>query len=133
MVSGRAPLLAAYARNVGIEVERFIDSLEEGWQREACTNPLDDIRTSALLSEHIKWGHPYFDFKGSAVLKWFCAKKWVNVYFFRGRELSDPCELFDPSDNHRMLTVKVRDDQSLDHTAFRDLVRAAALLASDAS
>ena len=122
---------SVYAHGVEIEVDRFVESLGESWQREACANLLGDIRTSARLSEHIKWGHPYFDYEGSAVLKWFCAKNWINVYFFRGRELSDPRELFEASDNHRMLTVKIHDANGLDRGAFRDLVRAAAVLAGD--
>ena len=116
---------------MNVEVDHFVDSLGEGWQREVCANLLEDIRMSAHLGEHIKWGHPYFDYEGSAVLKWFCAKKWINVSFFRGRELSDRCNLFEASDNRRMLTVKVHDANGLDRDAFRDLVRAAALLAGD--
>lgn len=115
---------------VRTEVDRFVDSLGDDWRRQACAQLLEDVRASARLGEHIKWGHPYFDYAGAAVTKWFCARDWINVYFFRGRELLDPHGLFEPSANSRMLTVKVTDALDLDRNAFRDLVRAAATLAA---
>ena len=81
------------------------------------------------LANTSKWGNPYFDLDGAAVTKWFCAKNWINVYFFRGRELPDPHSLFQESTNSRMLTVKVNPEDTLDRSAFRDLVRSAAALA----
>ncbi len=74
-------------------------------------------------------GHPYFELHGNAVLKWYCAKAWINVYFFRGRELDDPDGLFEQSDNVKMLPIKITEGSSLEHDAFRQLVRAAAELA----
>lgn len=112
------------------DVDRFVDSLGEDWQRQACAQLLEDVRASARLGEHIKWGNPYFDHSGAAVTKWFCAKGWINVYFFRGREIPDPHGLFEPSANSRMLTVKVTEALEVDRSAFRDLVRAAAALAA---
>ncbi len=111
------------------DADRFVASLEPTWQREACARLLDDVRATAGLSEHLRWGQPYFDHAGAAVTKWFCANDWINVYFFRGRELSDPALLFAPSSNKRMLTVKVTAAHDLDRRAFRDLVRAAVALA----
>lgn len=114
-------------------MDRFVASLEQRWQREACARLLDDIRCTPGLDEHLRWGQPYFDHAGTAVTKWFCANDWVNVYFFRGRELPDPARLFAPSNNKRMLTVKVTADLDLDRRAFRELVRAAAALAGRTS
>ena len=111
------------------EVDRFVAALGEGWHRQTCTQLLEDIRGVACLGEHIKWGHPYFDRDGAAVTKWFCAKDWINVYFFRGRELADPQGLFEQSGNSRMLTVKVTPGSVLDRKAFRSLVRDAVALA----
>lgn len=110
------------------EVDSFVEALE-GWQRQACRQLLDDVREADCFGEHIKWGHPYFDYDGTAVTKWFCAKAWINVYFFRGRELADPRGLFEQSTNRQMLTVKVTPDRVLDRNAFRDLVREAVVLA----
>ena len=121
----------AYPREVQNEVDRYVDAVEPAWQREVCVQLLEDIRASAHLGEHIKWSHPYFEYEGDAVLKWFCARNWINVYFFRGRELPDPNGLFEQSDNQRMLTIKVRDIDDLDRSAFRDLVHAAVLLAGN--
>lgn len=103
--------------------------LSEGWQRAACVHLLEDIRVAAPFAEHLKWRHPYFELDSAAVLKWFCAREWINVYFFRGRELHDPRWLFQPSGNSRMLTVKVTETTDTDRDAFRDLVREAAALA----
>ncbi len=113
------------------DVDRFVEALGEGWQRQACLELLEDVRDAACLGEHIKWGHPYFDHDGAAVTKWFCAKGWINVYFFRGRELADPQGLFERSTNSRMLTVKVTPNRLLDRNAFRDLVRRAVALAKE--
>lgn len=111
------------------DIDLFVKALGQDWQRRACEQLLDDIRTAASLTEHIKWNHPYFDRDGAAVTKWFCAKDWINVYFFRGREVAGPQGLFEPSTNLRLLTVKVTPDRMLDRKAFRDLVRDAAALA----
>lgn len=110
-------------------VDQFVDALPSDWQRPVCVRMLEDIRASAQPAEYIKWGQPYFEADGSAVLKWFCAKRWINIYFFRGRELPDPMRLFEPSGNVKMLTVKVTPSGELNREAFRDLVRAAATLA----
>lgn len=111
------------------DVDRFVASLEPPWQREACVRLLEDVRATPGLGEHLKWGHPYFEYEGAAVTKWFCARDWVNVYFFRGRELPDPHGLFERSDNQRMLTIKVTVTRSLDRGAFRALVHSAVDLA----
>ncbi|OFE18873.1 hypothetical protein BA895_01505 [Humibacillus sp. DSM 29435] len=115
------------------DVDHFVAALAQGWQREACARLLTDTRATPGLAEHLKWGQPYFSHAGAAVTKWFCANDWVNVYFFRGRELPDPALLFASSNNERMLTVKVTADLDLDRRAFRELVRAAAALAGRTS
>jgi len=112
------------------DVDSFVAGLGEGWQRAACGQLLEDIRAAAPFGEHMKWRHPYFELDGAAVLKWFCAKEWINVYFFRGRDLPDPCRMFQPSENSKMLTVKVTQTTDFDRTAFRDLLREAAALVS---
>ncbi len=111
------------------DIDLFVEALDEDWQRLACAQLLDDMRATASLSEHMKWGHPYFDHNGAAVTKWFCAKGWINVYFFRGRELADPHGLFEDSTNSRMLTVRITRARGLDRDAFRNLVRDAVALA----
>lgn len=114
---------------MGNDIDRYVETLDAEWKRSACAQLLADIRGSGRLGEHIKWGHPYFELDGAAVLKWFCAKDWINVYFFRGRELPDPHGLFAPSSNARMLTVKVTPEKLPDRTAFTALVRDAVTLA----
>ncbi|MDJ0356664.1 DUF1801 domain-containing protein [Paenarthrobacter sp. PH39-S1] len=109
-------------------VDVFVEDLE-GWQRLAYPRLLSDIRSAAPFVEHIKWGNPYFEIDGSAVLKTFSAKEWINIYFFRGCELTDRAGLFEPTTNARMRTIRITPLTTLGHTAFRDLVERAALLA----
>jgi len=115
---------------VSDEVDRFVKGLELGWQRYACAEVLEDIRSSATFVEHLKWRHPYFELNGSAVLKWFCAKGWINVYFFRGCELTDTAGLFELTNNTKMRTVRIYADTNLYRQGFRDLITEAADLAA---
>lgn len=105
-------------------VDSFVDELE-GWQRLSYARLLSDIRAAAPFGEHIKWGNPYFEIDGSAVVKTFCAKDWINVYFFRGRELADPAGLFETTTNARMRTIRITSRTILDQAAFRDLLAGA--------
>lgn len=109
-------------------VDRFVDDLV-GWQRVAYTQLLGGIRAAAPFGEHIKWGNPYFEIDGSAVLKTFCAKEWINVYFFRGRELDDPAGLFESTTNARMRTIRITSGTIIAQSAVRELVARAAQLA----
>jgi len=111
------------------EVDSFVAELREDWQRVACARLLKDIGAAGPFGEHISWRHPYSELDGAAVLKWFCAKEWINVYFFRGRELSDQHRLFESSDNARMRTVRLAAATDLNRSEFQDLVQAAAALA----
>lgn len=109
-------------------VDAFVDNLD-GWKRVAYTQILGDIRAAAPFGEHIKWANPYFEIDGSAILKTFCAIEWINVYFFRGRELADPAGLFETTTNARMRTIRITSHTVLEQTAVRDLVARAAQLA----
>jgi len=101
------PRPAVHTAAVTCDVDSFIAGLGEGWQRAACGQLLGDIRAAAPFGEHLKWRHPYFELDNAAVLKWYCAKEWINVYFFRGRELPDPHRLFQPSENRSRSVVWV--------------------------
>lgn len=109
-------------------IDEYVAALDETWQRVTCQRLLLEIRDCAPFDERLKWGNPYFELHGRAVLKWYCAKAWVNVYFFRGRELADPRGHFEPSENVKMLPIKLSDGSSLDYDAFHQLVKAAAEL-----
>lgn len=68
---------------------------------------LVDIRALPVaLAESIKWGNPYFEQRG-AVVKWYVAKEWINVYFYKGHLLDDPQGVFELTDNCRMRTIKI--------------------------
>ena len=69
--------------------------------------------SSAPFVEHLKRQHPYFELNGSAVLKWFCAKGWVNIFFFRGCELRDSSDLFELTNNTKMRTVRIYAETNL--------------------
>ncbi len=83
---------------------------------------------SAGIDEALKWGNPYFSHNDRALLKWYCAKGWINIYFFRGTELADNAGLFIATDNKSMQTIRLFADSTLDEEEYRDLVgRAVAL------
>ena len=111
------------------DVEGFIHNLEPDWQQEVCRRLLASQRqVSDEIDEAIKWGNPYFSANGRALLKWYCAKGWINVYFFKGRELADPDGLFIETDNRSMRTIRLFGDPTLDEEGYRDLVRRALIL-----
>lgn len=109
-------------------VDAFVCALD-GWKRVALEQLVSDIRAIAPFGEHIKWGNPYFEIDGSAVLKSYCATTWINVYLFRGSELADPTGLFEPTNNARMRTIRITAGRTLDREAVRDLVARAVQLA----
>jgi hypothetical protein len=111
------------------EIERFIATRPADWQRNLCDRLLAAQRRVDMgIAEAIKWGNPYFSHDGRALLKWYCAKKWINVYFFRGVELADPDGLFIDTDNKAMRTIRLFDDSVLDEAGYRDLVARALAL-----
>jgi hypothetical protein len=81
-------------------VQNFIDNLPSDWQRKAC----------------------------QALLKWYVAKDWINVYFFKVMQFDDPNGLFEETDNKTMRTIKLYRDSTPDEAAYRELVRAAVRL-----
>jgi hypothetical protein len=110
-------------------VDTFVENLE-GWQRVTYTQLLREIRAATQFDEHIKWGNPYFEIDGSAVLKTFCAKRWITIYFFRGRELTDPAGLFETTTNVRMRSIRITSHTILEQGVVRDLAARAAGLAA---
>ena len=110
-------------------VQNFIDNLTPDWQREACQLLLDTQQTTEPAIEGaIKWQNPYFSYNGQALLKWYCAKEWVNVYFFKGIQLDDPHHLFEETDNKAMRTIKLNKENKLDTEAEAELVKPAVAL-----
>lgn len=79
------------------------------------------------VTESIKWGQPHFDGR-SAVLKWYCARGWTNVIFYRGHLLADVTGLFEPTDNVRMRTWRIAPDQAVVGTGFDRLLAQAVAL-----
>ncbi len=110
-------------------VQNFIDNLAPDWQREACQLLLDTQQTTEPTIEGaIKWQNPYFSYNGQALLKWYCAKEWINVYFFKGMQLDDPHHLFEDTDNKAMRTIKLFADSKLNTEAYAELVKEAVVL-----
>ncbi len=110
------------------EVDRFIEALPRPWQQQTCRDLLTMIRESSMpVTESIKWGQPHFDGR-SAVLKWYCARGWTNVIFYRGHLLADVTGLFEPTDNVRMRTWRIAPDQAVVGTGFDRLLAQAVAL-----
>ncbi len=103
-------------------IDNFVASLGSPWQRSACESLLAAIRSADQpLSESLKWGNPYFS-RHSAVLKWFVAKEWINVYFYRGHLMADPDGYFEPTENARMRTLRITEERTVPPSAFRELL-----------
>ena len=112
------------------DVDAFVSGLPTGWKRDACLVLLEEIRALPTpLAESIKWRNPFFDLHG-AVLKWYVAKGWINVYFYKGHLLDDAEGLFEPTDDSRMRTIKITEARSLDRAIFAALLHAAVKLNS---
>lgn len=113
-------------------VDGFVSALPAGWKRDCCVELLADIRALPTpLQESIKWGNPHFDRHG-AVTKWYVAKDWINVYFYKGHLLDDPGRCFEPTANSRMRMIKIIESRSLNRAAFTALLRTAVDLNSPA-
>lgn len=105
-------------------VHHFIDKLGPVWQREVCYAILDSmLAVEPKFEASIKWKNPYFSLDGRASIKWYVAKEWINVYFYRGAQFDDPDHLFVESDNRDMKMLKIFPDSSFNQNAFQDLVR----------
>lgn len=62
------------------DIDAFINSLNSKWQKETCVELLSlQGEVSDQIEASIKWGNPYFSYNGKALLKWYCAKDWINV------------------------------------------------------
>ncbi|MGO2004588.1 MULTISPECIES: DUF1801 domain-containing protein [Micrococcaceae] len=108
-----------------VDVDAFVSGLAVGWQRDACLVLLEEIRALPTpLEESIKWRNPYFDYNG-AVVKWYVAKAWINVYFYKGYLLEDSEGLFEQTDDLRMRTVKITQARPLDRVSIAALLDAA--------
>lgn len=108
------------------DVEDFIEQLPNVWQKQKCHELLAVIQeSSGNIEASIKWKNPYFAFKGKALLKWYCANDWINVYFFRGSELKDPSGLFIETDNKKMHTIKIYAETTIDCKAYLEIIEQA--------
>lgn len=108
------------------DVKTFIEQLPRSWQKQKCHELLAIVQESGEnIESSIKWKNPYFTYKGKALLKWYCANDWINVYFFRGSELEDPAGTFIETDNKRMRTIKIFPDTTIDHEACLTLIKQA--------
>lgn len=111
-------------------VDTFVESLATSWQRSLCTRLLAATRQAGpQVTETIKWGNPYFSFRGAAVVKWYVSRNWINVYFFKGRLLKDPSCLFVESDTKLMRIVRLFEKSQVDFIKLTELLNAAFLLA----
>ena len=113
-------------------VNRFVSCLEQRWQQDFCAELLRDIRAvRPPLDEAIKWHNPYFSGR-AAVLKWYCAKDWINVYFYRGSELDDPDGVFAPSNSRRLRALRYSAGQGHPRSVFVPLLEQAVRLDAEA-
>ncbi|MEU6221962.1 DUF1801 domain-containing protein [Streptomyces sp. NPDC047022] len=91
----------------------YLAALESPWPREAASAVVDAIRSAGPFDEAIKWGHPYFAVNDRAVVKIFTARDWINVFFYRGVELTDTAMLLEPDERARMRKTRILRGQPL--------------------
>lgn len=108
------------------DIEIFIENLPADWRKTACEKLLQvTLECAPDLEGAIKWGNPYFSHNGKAAIKWYIGKEWINVYFYNGKLIEDPTNLFIETDNKAMRTVKIFDEQPFDYELLKPLLRQA--------
>ena len=111
------------------EVEKFINELEVEWQKQKCQKLLDvQNQANKEIVSAIKWSNPFFSYNGKALLKWYCANGWINVYFFKGKELNDKSGLFIETKNTKMRTLKIFAETEINEEGYLDLIKQAVVL-----
>jgi hypothetical protein len=110
------------------EIDRMVADLPD-WRGER----LSRLRTlineaDSNLKEDWKWGTPTWTYNGNGnVISLGAFKEHVKVNFFKGASLPDPKGLFNAGlDAKTTRSVDLREDDSIDEEALRELVRAAA-------
>lgn len=106
-------------------VDEFIQRIEEEWKKAFCEKFVTELRMLAPdIEESIKWKNPYFSLNG-ALLKFFVAKSWIDVFVYRGRELDSFQDLFYPDDNSKMRAIKIFEETPVEWQQIRSLLVAA--------
>lgn len=93
--------------------DEFLASLDSPWPRDTAASVVRALQRPTIVEESIKWGNPFFSLSGRAIAKIFVAREWINVYFYRGAELSDPDNLLGPEGNSAMTKLVVRHDEAV--------------------
>jgi hypothetical protein len=110
------------------EVDNFIQQLKIEWQQNTCKELIKRTRRSKpKLDEFIKWKNPYFE-KNGAVLKWFVAKNWIDIFFYRGYELVEYQDMFREDENGKMRAIKILEDDKINYDRFEEMVKIAVKL-----
>lgn len=91
----------------GADVTALLAGLSSPWPRESASTIVAMVRRPGVTEESIKWGNPFFSVRGHAVVKIFVAHDWINVYFYRGRDLPDPQGLLESTGNGRMRKLRI--------------------------
>ena len=83
------------------------------------------LEASPGITEEWKWNSPTWSQDG-LVVSVSAFKRDVRATFFNGAALEDPRGLFNASlEAKTMRSIKIREGDSVDESAFQDLVRAA--------
>jgi hypothetical protein len=81
------------------------------------------------LIEEWKWNNPAWSKKGlvfGIVAETTKATQWVQFTFFQGASLKDPHQLFNAGlESKTMRFIKIREGDTIDETALKELIRAA--------
>lgn len=108
------------------DVDDYINS-QEDWAKGIIAELRMLIKESSPeIEEAVKWAQPVFSLNGPMIFV-KAHKKHVNFGFWRGVQLSDPKGLLEGT-GEKMRHVKVTQLSDIDHDAYGELVKQAAML-----
>jgi hypothetical protein len=107
------------------EIDNAIAALPD-WRGERLSRLRNLInQADPILKEDWKWGTPVWTHNGN-VISLGAFKEHVKVNFFKGASLDDPQGLFNAGlDAKATLSIDLRENDSIDEQAQRELIRAA--------
>jgi hypothetical protein len=110
-------------------IDQRIEELDD-WRGQTLARIRDLVREAdPEVVEEWKWrGVPVWEHAG-IICTGEAYKKVVKTTFFKGASLDDPAGLFNSSlEGNTRRAIDFHEDDEIDETAFKDLVRAAAAL-----
>ena len=98
-----------------------------GWRLECVRTLREEVQRAAKLDEKIKWGHLVYSLDGPVLLI-RAEDARVLFGFWRGKRLQEIEPRLKPGGKYEMATLVLREDDAIEGTVVRTLVRQAVAL-----